>query len=325
MKDNLGTNGKACVSILIPAYNEEQVFPLLREKLVELAVSQPDFEFQFVFVDDGSRDSTRQLIRDWAGGDERVALVGLSRNFGKEAAMLAGFDAVSGDAVVIIDADLQDPPELIPAMIAKWQEGYDDVYARRTSRAGETWLKKLTSRMYYKILQSVTDIPIQRDTGDFRLLSRRCLDALLELRERERNTKGLFSWVGFKKIEITYERDARAAGASKWGYFKLVRLAIDGITSFTTAPLRFSTMAGLCVSFGAFVYLVVILAQVVLFGIHVDGYPSLMAVILFLGGIQLISIGVIGEYVGRIFVESKRRPVYLVDEYIGISEPDDDH
>lgn len=310
------------ISVLIPAFNEAQVLPLLKQRLEHLATSLPAYEFQFLFVDDGSRDSTRQYIRDWATADNRVSLVGLSRNFGKESAMLAGFDAVTGDAVVIIDADLQDPPELIPDMIAKWQEGYDDVYAKRTSRAGETWMKKFTSRMYYKVLQSVTDIEIQRDTGDFRLLSRRCLNALRQLRERERNTKGLFSWVGFKKIEIEYERDARAAGSTKWGYFKLLRLAIDGITSFTTAPLRFSTISGLLVSFGAFVYLLVILIQTWIFGVRLDGYPSMMAVILFLGGIQLISIGVIGEYIGRIFVESKRRPVYLVDETVGVTLED---
>lgn len=305
------------VTILVPAYNEEQVLPLLKDRLEKLADSLAHYEFQFLFVDDGSRDHTRQYIRDWAHEDPRVSLVGLARNFGKEPAMLAGFDAVTGDAVVIIDADLQDPPELIPSMIAKWEEGYDDVYARRTSRKGETWVKKFTSRMYYKVLQSVTDIEIQRDTGDFRLLSRRCLDALRQLRERERNTKGLFSWVGFKKVEVEYERDARAAGTTKWGYFKLLRLAVDGITSFTTAPLRFSTISGLVVSFCAFVYLLVILIQTWIFGVRQDGYPSMMAVILFLGGIQLISIGVIGEYIGRIFVEAKRRPVYLVDEVVG--------
>lgn len=229
--------------------------------------------------------------------------------------MIAGFDHVTGDAVVNIDADLQDPPELIPQMIEYWEKGYDDVFARRRSRSGESWLKRKTSQWYYKLLQSSTNIPIQIDTGDFRLLDRRCIDALKQFREAERYTKGMFSWIGYKKKEIIYDRDPRAAGTTKWSYRKLVSLAIDGITSFTTAPLRMSSFFGVIVSLIAFVYIVYLLVRP-FFGVPtVPGYASTMAVILFLGGVQLLSLGIIGEYIGRIFNETKQRPLYFIEEY----------
>lgn len=303
------------LTILIPAYNEEAVLPLLQERLIALADSLPHYNLEFLFVNDGSRDGTMQLIRDWAEHDKRVSYVNFSRNFGKEAGMIAGFDHIHSDATVIIDADLQDPPELIPDMIKLWEDGYDDVYARRRSRDGESWLKKKTSEWYYRVLQKSTRIPIQRDTGDFRLLSQRCITALTQLRESERNTKALFSWIGYKKKEILYDRDPRAAGTTKWNYARLIELALDGITSFTTAPLRLATFVGLIVSAVTFVYLIVILVRAALGVVGVAGYSSMMAVILFLGGVQLLSIGIIGEYVGRIFKETKNRPLYLVDEY----------
>ena len=228
--------------------------------------------------------------------------------------MIAGLDNVTGDATVIIDADLQDPPELIPKMIEFWQQGYDDVYAKRSSRSGETWLKKITSSFFYKILQKSTDITIQRDTGDFRLLSRRCVEALKTIRETGRYTKGYFSWIGYSKKEITYIRDPRLAGDSKWNYFKLVNLAIDGIVSFTTAPLRWSTIFGILVSLLAFIYILYLVIRTIVYGVDLAGYPSMMAVVLFLGGVQLISLGIIGEYVGRIFKETKNRPLYFVEE-----------
>jgi glycosyltransferase involved in cell wall biosynthesis len=223
------------ISILIPAYNEQAVLPLLFKRLQGLANKESDYEFEFLFVNDGSRDDTLRLIQQASTVDTRINYINLSRNYGKEIAMIAGLDHVKGDATVIIDADLQDPPELIPKMITLWEEGYDDVYAKRRSREGETWLKKATSRLYYQTLQKVTNIPIQEDTGDFRLLDRRVVDALREFRESQRNTKALFSLVGFKKKEILYDRDPRAAGETKWNYLKLLNLAIDGITSFTTA------------------------------------------------------------------------------------------
>jgi len=306
---------KKLISILIPAYNEEEVLDMLYDRLDKLANDNEDYTFEFLFVNDGSRDGTLDILKAYAERDPRMAFINLSRNFGKEIAMIAGFDHVKGDAMVIIDADLQDPPELIPQMIKYWEEGYDDVYAKRRSREGESWFKKKTSTWYYHLLQKSTRIPIQRDTGDFRLLDRRAIEALKEFRESERYTKGMFSWIGFKKKEILYDRDPRAAGTTKWNYAKLVDLAIDGITSFTTAPLRITTFIGGTISLVAFVYILYLLIRP-LFGVPTGGgYSSIMAVVLFLGGVQLLSLGVIGEYIGRIFNESKRRPLYFVEEY----------
>ena len=303
------------ISILIPAYNEEAVLDKLFVRLSNLANQVKNYQFEFLFVNDGSKDKTLDIIKDYAERDSRVSYINFSRNFGKEIGMIAGFDYVKGDATVVIDADLQDPPELIPEMIKLWEEGYDDVYAKRRSREGETWFKKFTSKMYYRTLQSVTRIPIQEDTGDFRLLDRRVVEALKQFRESQRNTKAMFSWVGFHKKEILYDRDPRAAGETKWNYKKLVDLAIDGITSFTTAPLRISTYVGILVSIFAFIYLLYLVIRTVFFGSDLAGYPSMMAVILFLGGVQLVSLGIIGEYIGRIFNETKQRPLYLIEEY----------
>lgn len=306
---------KKLISILIPAYNEASGLRHLYERLEKLADETPAYQFEFLFVNDGSRDQTLTIIKEFATHDPRVAYVNLSRNFGKETAMIAGLDHVAGDAAVIIDADLQDPPELILEMIKYWEEGYDDVYARRIHRAGETWLKKFTSAIFYRVLQKSTHISIQQDTGDFRLLDRRCVEALKQLRESQRYTKGMFSWIGYKKKEITYERDPRFAGETKWNYLKLIDLAIEGIVSFTTAPLRWSTILGMIVSFTAFLYIVYLLIRP-LFGVSTGaGYSSMMAVILFLGGIQLLSLGIIGEYIARIFNETKQRPLYFVEEY----------
>ena len=303
------------ISILIPAYNEEPVLDKLAKRLGKLADDNTDYEFEFLFVNDGSKDKTLDLIKQYAEKDPRVSFVNLSRNFGKEIGMIAGLDHVTGDATVVIDADLQDPPELIPEMIRLWEEGYDDVYAKRKSRDGESFLKKFSSKMYYRILQSLTRIEIQKDTGDFRLLDRRVVEALKQFRESQRNTKAMFSWVGFHKKEILYDRDARAAGETTFNYLKLAELAIDGITSFTTSPLRISTYIGVFVSIFTFIYLVILVIRTFFFGADLAGYPSTMAVILFLGGVQLLSLGIIGEYVGRIFNETKQRPLYLIEEY----------
>lgn len=302
------------ISILIPTYNEQEVLKPLYDRLTKLADNNHQYDFEFLFVNDGSRDKTLDIIKGYTADDNRVAYVSLSRNFGKEIAMAAGLDNITGDATVIIDADLQDPPELIPKMIKYWEKGYDDVYAKRNSREGETWFKKTSSSMFYRILQKSTNIPIQIDTGDFRLLDRHCVEALRQIRESQRYTKGMFSWIGYKKKEITYDRDPRAAGQTKWNYRKLFNFAIDGITSFTTAPLRISSILGFVVSLTAFVFIIVIIVKTALFGEAVAGYPSLMAVILFLGGLQLLSLGIIGEYIGRIFNETKKRPLYFIQE-----------
>lgn len=303
------------ISILIPAYNEQEVLEPLYHRLGKLANNNKEYSFEFLFVNDGSHDKTLEIIKHFAKFDNRVSYINFSRNFGKEIAMIAGLDHVTGDATVIIDADLQDPPELIPKMIKFWEQGYDDIYAKRRSREGETWLKKTTSELFYKILQKTTKIPIQRDTGDFRLLDKRCVEAVKQIRESQRYTKGMFSWIGFNKKEITYDRDPRAAGTTKWNYKNLINLAIDGITSFTTAPLRISSIIGFVVSFIAFIFIIVVIIKTLIFSDPVAGYPSLMAVVLFLGGVQLISLGVIGEYIGRIFNETKQRPLYLIEEY----------
>jgi len=305
------------ISILITAYNEEEVLEPLYHRLGKLANDNKQYEFEFLFADDGSQDKTLDMIKEYAEADNRVKYVSLSRNFGKEIGMIAGLDAVTGDATVLIDADLQDPPELIPKMIKYWEEGYDDVYAKRNEREGETWFKMFTANGYYWLLKKMTKtqlITIPNNTGDFRLLDKRCVEALRQLRESERYTKGMYSWIGFKKKEITYDRDPRLAGVAKQNYSKLFNLAFDGITSFSSTPLRVSTVLGILVSIVAFLYLAKVLIQAALFGDPVAGYPSLMAAILFLGGVQLLSLGIIGEYVGRIFKESKRRPLYFVEE-----------
>lgn len=306
---------KKLVTILIPAYNEEAVLPLLYNRLLKLMDVLPQYDFELLFVNDGSKDRTLDLIKEMRKNDSRVCYVNLSRNFGKETAMIAGFDYVRGDCLINIDADLQDPPELIPEMLKYWEQGYDDVYAKRKSRKGESLLKKLTSWGYYRVLQSMTNIEIQTDTGDFRLLDRRCVEAIKQMRESQRYTKGLYSWIGYKKKEILYDRDPRAAGKTKWSYRKLTNLSIDGITSFTTSPLRWAAIIGILVSLFGFIYMIIIIAKTLILGVDVPGYASMMVVILFLGGLQLIFLGIIGEYLGRAFYESKRRPLYFIDSY----------
>lgn len=306
---------KKLVTILIPAYNEEEALPILYERLVKLMDGLPQYNFELLFVNDGSRDKTLDILKEMRKSDSRVCYVNLSRNYGKEIAMIAGFDYINGDCMINIDADLQDPPELIPEMLKYWEEGYDDVYAKRKSRKGESIFKKLTSWGYYRVLQSMTNIQIQTDTGDFRLLDRRCVEAIRQMRESQRYTKGLYSWIGYKKKEILYDRDARVAGKTKWNYRQLANLSIDGITSFTTSPLRWAAIIGMLVSLCGFIYMIIIIAKTLIYGIDVPGYASMMVVILFLGGLQLIFLGIIGEYLGRAFYESKGRPLYFIDCY----------
>lgn len=306
---------KKLVTILVPAYNEQEVLNMLYERLKKIMDENSNYDFEILFVNDGSKDNSLKIMQELRQKDKRVCYLNLSRNFGKETGMIAGLDYSKGDAVIIIDADLQDPPELIPEMIKYWEEGYDDVYAKRRSRKGETWLKKFTSTMYYKVLQAFTKIQIQKDTGDFRLLDRRCVEALKSMRESQRYTKGMFSWIGYNKKEILYDRDPRAAGQTKWNYKKLVDLSIDGITSFTTSPLRWSAILGIIVSIIGFIYMLYIIIKTLVYGVEVPGYASTMVVILFLGGVQLIFLGVIGEYLGRSFYETKGRPLYFIERY----------
>lgn len=276
------------------------------------------YQFEFLFVNDGSKDHTLDIIKSLREQDPRVSYVDLSRNFGKENAMLAGFDYAKGDAVIIIDADLQDPPTLIPEMLRIWNSGeVQDVYARRKTRGKEPWIRKKLSLLFYRILDHATRFNILQNVGDFRLLDRQAIDALRQLRESERYTKGMYCWIGFRKQEIVFDRQDRIAGESKWNFMGLLNLAIEGITSFTTAPLRFATYIGLLTALGAFIYGLYYFIKTLIVGDPVAGFPTLIIVILLLGGIQLITIGIIGEYLGRIFNEVKRRPVYLAQEYNG--------
>lgn len=308
------------ISIIIPAYNEEEALPALMERITKFADDTKDYDFEFLFVNDGSKDRTIELIKEYREKDKRVCYVDFARNFGKETAMKAGIDYATGDAVVFLDADLQDPPEIITEMIKYWEEGYDDVYAQRKSRKGETWMKKFTSKMYYKILQDLTNVPIQKDTGDFRLLDRRCVNSLKVMNESQRNSKSMFSWIGYKKKAIFYDRDPRVAGKTKWNYSKLINLAIDGITSFTTSPLRISTFIAIPTFLVLFVYFIYVIAKSFIVHQPIQAFQATILLILFFSGIQIMLFGIVGEYLGRIFNETKNRPLYLVNEYNGEKE-----
>lgn len=310
------------LDIVVPAYNEAAVVERFHARLAAV-LDTVDATARIVYVDDGSTDETWRCIGRIGEADTRVTALRLSRNFGKEAAMTAGLDAADADAVVLIDADLQDPPELIPELLARWRDGYDVVYATRGERDGETRTKKFTSAAFYRVMERLSDTTLPRDTGDFRVLSRRAVDALRELRERQRFMKGLFAWIGYRQTAVVYHRDARAAGKTKWNYWRLANLAVEGITSFSTAPLRIATWLGVSAATLAFLYGIWIVLKVLLWGDPVRGYPTLMVVILFLGGAQLLALGVIGEYVGRTYSESKRRPLYYVDERRGAAPSPD--
>lgn len=308
------------ITILVPAYNEEESLPQLYERVNSVMNDMKDYEFELLFVNDGSKDKTIELIKELREKDKRVSYVDFSRNFGKEIAMIAGLDYLTGDCVIIMDADLQDPPELIPEMVKYWEQGYDDVYARRKSRKGETWLKKFTSTMYYKVLQSLTRVPIQKDTGDFRLLDIRCINALRKMRETGRCSKSLFSWIGYNKKEILYDRDPRIAGQTKWNYKRLIDLAIDGITAFTTSPLRISTYLSIPTFLALVIYFIYVIVKCIKLHVAIQAFQAIILLILFFSGVQIILIGIIGEYLGRIFNEAKNRPLYLVNEYNGEKE-----
>ena len=312
------------ITVLVPAYNEAKSLPALYAALSRLAAGEiPDgdvcrrYDWEFLIVDDGSSDATAQVAEALHAADPRVNYLILSRNFGKENAMLAGMDYAQGDAVVIMDADLQHPVETVPEMIRQWEAGYDDVYGRRLSRGKESFVRRKFSEAYYALLQKSTDIPVLPNVGDFRLLDRKCIDALTSLRETQRNTKGLYCWVGFRKTGVDFDTRPSDREKSSFSPMRLVNLAIDGITGYTTAPLRMATILGMMVSAVAFIYLIVILAKTIFWGEVVRGFPTIMCTLLLLGGVQLLSLGVIGEYVGRIFNESKCRPPYIVRNYSG--------
>ena len=302
------------LSIVVPVYNEAEGLQEFHRRVSTVLESLP-YRSEVVYVNDGSTDESIQVIKTLKMADPRVAIVDLSRNFGKEIAMTAGFDHSCGDAVVVIDADLQDPPELIPKLTAEWEQGFDVVYAQRTRREGESSFKKATAFAFYRVIQNVSRVAIPEDTGDFRLLSRRAVCALVQLREQHRFMKGLFAWIGFPQKKVLYSRLPRYAGQTKWNYWKLWNFALEGITSFTIAPLKIATYLGLLVAFASLVYASVIVFKTLFYGNPVAGYPSLMVTILFLGGVQLIGIGIVGEYVGRMFNETKGRPLYFLNTH----------
>lgn len=302
-------------SVTVPMFNEAAVLPLLHERLVRVMDSLGE-SWEVVYVNDGSRDATLAAAEALRDRDPRVAVINLSRNFGKEIATTAGLDHTLGAAVIVIDADLQDPPEVIPELVAAWRDGFDMVYARRRVREGETWLKTRTASLFYRLMRNWGQVELPPDTGDFRLMSRRAVDALLQLREQHRFMKGLFAWVGFPSRQVLYDRAPRAAGKTKWNWWKLWNLAIEGFTSFSVLPLKLATYIGAAVALVAALFGVVVVVRTLILGGSPAGYPSLLVVVLLLGGTQLIFLGVIGEYLGRVFNETKRRPLYLVERYL---------
>ena len=305
------------LSVIVPAYNEEEVLPIFHARLVTALAHVPELEgrWEVVYVNDGSKDGTLNILKELQLADPAVGVANLSRNFGKEAAMSAGLRLARGDAVILIDADLQDPPELIGDMVRVWQQGADMVNMKRSSREGETWFKMASAAWFYKVINWLSDVHIPENVGDFRLLSRRAVDALNQLPESNRFMKGLFAWIGYKQVVVEYARHPRAAGQTKWPYFKLLNFAIEGITGFSVVPLRLASYAGFLTAFSAFVYALFLLVKTLTIGDSVKGFPTLILTILILGGLQLMAMGIIGEYLGRLFMESKRRPLFLIDEY----------
>lgn len=309
------TVSSSLLTFIIPIFDEEECIHSLHETLVAVARTV-DMHVQYVYVNDGSRDGSMRELQDVVANHSDVVVVSLSRNFGKEIALTAGLHYASGDAVVLLDADLQDPPSLVPQMVDLWHQGYDVVYGKRQSRRGEGPIKIVTSFLFYRVMKKMSSVWIPEDTGDFRLMSRRAVNAVLSMKERRRFMKGLFSWIGFRQTAIEYERQPRRAGKTKWSYWRLWNLAVEGVTSFTTLPLRIVSYFGLLVSVVAIVYAIVVLYKALVFGDPVKGYPSMMIVILLLGGVQLMGIGVVGEYLGRTYEETKQRPLYIVDQVL---------
>lgn len=302
-------------SLVVPVYNESEVIRVFYERAINTLAKLDGFDYELIFIDDGSRDGSYELLAGFAAGNPRVRVLKFSRNFGHQIAITAGIDHARGDCVVVIDADLQDPPEVVPAMIARWREGFDVVYGVRAEREGEGAMKLFTAAAFYRLLRRLTNIPIPADVGDFRLMSRRATDELKRLREKDRFVRGLVSWIGFPQTGLSYSRDKRYAGTTKYPYRKMIKFAFDGITSFSTAPLKLATWSGYCASMLAFLYLISVFVQKLL-GYTVEGWATIMVAVLFLGGVQLVCVGILGEYLGRIFNEVKPRPMYVVEEIL---------
>ena len=318
MNLTLQTPDSCLLSVIVPAYNEEEVLPIFHARLVAALanVRELDGRWEVIYVNDGSKDGTLRILKQLQLTDPAIGVAALSRNFGKEAAMSAGLKLACGDAVILIDADLQDPPELIGEMVRVWQKGADVVNMKRSSRQGETWFKKASAAWFYKVINWLSEVHIPENVGDFRLLSRRAVDALNQLPERNRFMKGLFAWIGYKQVVVEYDRHPRAAGETKWPYLKLLNFAIEGITGFSVVPLRLASYAGFLTALSAFIYALFLLVKTLMIGDSVRGFPTLILTILILGGLQLMAMGIIGEYLGRLFMESKRRPLFLIDEYV---------
>ena len=311
------------LSVVVPLYNEELNIDYLFERLLSV-LERLKMKYEIVCVNDGSRDNTLERLVDYHRRNQAIKVINLSRNFGKEVALSAGLDYASGDAVVPIDADLQDPPELIEELVAKWQEGYEVVYATRRSRKGESWAKRFSANAFYRVIQKISHVSIPRDTGDFRLLDRRVVEAIKRTPERTRFMKGLFAWVGFKQASVLFDRPQRYQGKTSWNYWRLWNFAIDGITSFSFVPLKVWSYLGILISMLSFIYATFLVIRTLILGIDVPGYASIMVAVLFLGGVQLVSLGIIGEYLGRVYEEVKGRPLYLVREAYGFETSDND-
>jgi polyisoprenyl-phosphate glycosyltransferase len=307
------------LSIIIPCYNEEEVIGETLKRLRAFCSELIDLDVELLFIDDGSSDRTREILKTFAAEDHRIKIIGFARNFGHQISVTAGIDAANGEAVVIIDADLQDPPEVMHEMIAKWREGYDVVYGTRTERPGESAFKLATARGFYRLLNRLSDVPIPLDTGDFRLISRNVVDTLRAMPERDRFVRGMVSWVGFKQTALPYRRAERFAGQSKYPLRKMLRFATDGILSFSTKPLQASVAMGMCCAVLALFGICYALFFRMFTNTWVEGWTALMIAVLFIGGVQLLSVGILGEYVGRIYHEIKNRPLYVVQEYFGFA------
>ena len=313
------TTSLPVLSVIIPMFNEETVLPVLFERLTRV-LDDIGESYEILCVDDGSSDATGSMLAEAHAKDPRIRVLTLSRNFGKEIALTAGLDHANGQAVLPLDADLQDPPELISQFLAHWREGYDVVYGVRRERTSDSWLKRITANLFYKTLGRMAGLEIPANAGDFRLMDRRVVDSLDRLRERNRFMKGLFAWIGFRQIAVEYDRPARAAGKTKYNYWRLWNLALDGITGFSTVPLRSAGYVGFLTAIFAIFYGIFLIIRTLIYGVDVPGYASLMAVVLLLGGVQLMVLGIIGEYLGRVFKETKHRPLYILDSTLGISK-----